>query len=81
MVGEAVQHGVAGGEAGDCPAVVLLVEEEAGLLAVLEIDVVVDAVLADLGLGGGGMAFTRQLEPALALLEALFGTQASSFRS
>ena len=74
-VGEAVQHGVAGGEAGDCPAVVLLVEEEAGLLAVLEIDVVVDAVLADLGLGGGGVALTRQLEPALALLEALFGTQ------
>ena len=74
-VGEAVQHGVAGGEAGDCPAVVLLVEEEAGLLAVLEIDVVVDAVLADLGLGGGGVDLTRQLEPALALLEALFGTQ------
>ena len=66
---------MAGGEAGDCPAVVLLVEEEAGLLAVLEIDVVVDAVLADLGLGGGGVVFTRQLEPALALLEALFGTQ------
>ena len=74
-VGEAVQHGVAGGEAGDRPAVVLLVEEEAGLLAVLEIDVVVDAVLADLGLGGGGVALTRQLEPALALLEALFGPQ------
>ena len=74
-MGEAVQHGVAGGEAGDRPAVVLLVEEEAGLLAVLEIDVVVDAVLADLGLGGGGVVFTQQLEPALALLEALFGTQ------
>ena len=33
------------------------------------------AKLPDLGLGGGGVAFTRQLEPALALLEALFGTQ------
>ena len=50
-VGKAVQHGVPGGKAGHRPAVVLLVEEEAGLLAVLEIHVVVNAVLADLGLG------------------------------
>ena len=74
-VGEAVQHGVSGGEACHGPAVVLLVEEETGLLAVLEIDVIVDAVLADLGLGGGGVRLTRQLEPALVLLEALLGAQ------
>ena len=66
---------MSGGEACHGPAVVLLVEEETGLLAVLEIDVVVDAVLADLGLGGGGVRLTRQLEPALVLPEALLGAQ------
>ena len=64
------------------PAVVLLVEEEAGLLAVLKINVVEHAVLADLGLGAGGVGLAGQVEPALVLLPGpSLARRASSFRS
>ena len=74
-VGEAVQHRVPGGDAGHGAAVVFLVEEEAGLLAVLEINVVKNAVFADLGLGGSGVGLAGQLEPALVLRQPLLGAQ------
>ena len=74
-VSKAVQHRVPRRNAGHGAAIVLLVEEEAGLLAVLKIDVVENAVLADLGLGGGRVRFAGQLKPALVLLQPLFGAQ------
>ena len=74
-VGETVQHRVPGGDAGHGAAVVFLVEEEAGLLAVLEINVVKNAVFADLGLGGSGVGLAGQLEPALVLRQPFLGAQ------
>ena len=74
-MGKAVQHGVPGGNAGHGPAVIFLVQEEAGLLAVFKIDVVIHAVLADLCLGGVGVGLTGQLEPALVLLQPLLGAE------
>lgn len=64
-----------GGNAGHGAAVVFLVEEEAGLLAVLEINVVKNAVFADLGLGGSGVGLAGQLEPALVLRQPFLGAQ------
>ena len=52
---KAVEHATPAGDVGHGAAVVFLVEEEAGLLAVLEINVVKNAVFADLGLGGSGV--------------------------
>lgn len=78
---KAVQHRVPRRNAGHGAAVVLLVEEEAGLLAVLKIDMVENTVLADLGLGGGRVRFAGQLKPALVLLQLLLARRASSLRS
>ena len=60
-MGKAVQHSVACGKTCNSPAVVLLVKEEAGLLPILEVHMVVNAVLADLGLGACRMSLTGQL--------------------
>ena len=70
-VGKAVQHPLAPGQLGHLPAVVLLVQEEAGLLAVFKVYPVAYAVLADLGPGLLGMLEPLQGEPALVLLQAL----------
>ena len=74
-VGKTVQYGVACGKACHSPAVVLLVKEEAGLLPILEVHMVVNAVLADLGLGACRMSLTGQLKPAFVLLKTFLGSQ------
>ena len=74
-MGKAVQHSVPGSNAGHSPAVVFLVEEKAGFLAVLKIDVVEHAVLADLSLGAVGVRLAGQVKPALVLCQALLGPQ------
>ena len=74
-VGKAVQHSVTGSNAGHSPAVVFLVEEKAGFLAVLKINVVEHAVLADLSLGAVGVRLAGQVKPALVLCQALLGPQ------
>ena len=70
-VGEAVEHAAAAGKARDREAVILLVEEEAGLLAVLHVHAVIDAVLADLRHGARGHVPALEREPALPLLHTL----------
>ena len=70
-MGEAVQHGPPRGDAGRRGPVVLLVQEKAGLLAVLKVHQVADAVLHNLRLGGFGQGLALQGVPALVLLHAL----------
>ena len=72
-MGEAVEHAATAGKARDREAVILLVEEEAGLLAVLHVHAVIDAVLADLRHGAHGHVPALEREPALPLLHALKG--------
>ena len=74
-VGKAVQHGVTCSKACHRPAVVLLIKEEAGLLAVLEIHMIVNSVLADLGLGACRVSLTGQLKPAFVLLKTFLCAQ------
>ena len=74
-MGEAVQHRVACCQPCHGPAVVLLVQEKAGFLAVLKVHMVEHAVLADLGLGAGGVGLAGQVEPALVLLQPFLGAQ------
>ena len=74
-VGKAVQHGVPGGKACHSPAVVFLVKEKAGLLPVFKVYMVVDAVFADLGLGGVRVALAGQGKPALVLFQPFLGAQ------
>ena len=69
-VGEAVQHGLPRGDAGGRGPVVLLVQEKAGLLAVLKVHQVADAVFHNLRLGGFREGLARQGVPALVLLQA-----------
>ena len=69
-VREAVQHALAPREPRDCLAVVFLVEEEAGLLPVLHVHGVENAVLADLRHGRERVLLSP---PALALFKALKG--------
>ena len=61
-VAEAVEHATTRGELADRAAVVLLVEEEAGLLAVLDVEVEEDAVLAhdDAGVGAAALLDLRE---------------------
>ena len=67
---EAVHHARTGGEARDGGAVVLLIEEEARLLAVLKVEPVEYAVLAHRDARGAGNA-RRAIPPAHAQVEAL----------
>ncbi len=70
-MGEAVQHGPPRGNAGRRGPVVLLVQEKPGLLAVLKVHQVADAVFHNLRLGGFGQGLALQGIPALVLLHAL----------
>ena len=72
-MGEAVEHAATAGKARDREAVILLVEEKAGLLAVLHVHAVIDAVLADLRHGARGHVPALEREPALPLLHTLKG--------
>ena len=74
-VGKAVQHGKAVGQGCHCAAVIFLVQEKAGFLAVFKIHMVVNAVFADLSLTAGGVGLAGQLKPALILGQALFVAQ------
>ena len=74
-VGKAVQHGVTCSKACHRPAVVLLIKEEAGLLAVLEVHMIVNSVLTDLGLGACRVSLTGQLKPAFVLLKTFLCAQ------
>ena len=70
-VGEAVQHRPAPGDAPHRPAVVLLVQEEPGLLAVLHVYQIFHAVLRDLRHCRIRRRFPRQGIPPLALGQPL----------
>ena len=59
-VREAVEHVLSRGKLGHCTAVVLLVQEKARLLAVLEINLVAHAVFHDLRGGGTEILSTRR---------------------
>jgi hypothetical protein len=67
-IGEAVQHAPARGALTNSASVVALVEEEAGLLAVLDVDAIPQTGLADLDLGGQ----RRAPDEALAHRQAFF---------
>ena len=70
-VGEAVQHCFAPGDAPHRPTVVLLIQEEPGLLAVLHVHQVVDAVFRDLRHRRLRHRLPRQGIPPFALGQAL----------
>ena len=70
-VGEAVQHPATPGKPRHGLAVELLIQEEAGLLAVLHVHLVIDAVFADLHQGALRRGEPGQGIPALALLQPL----------
>ena len=53
-MGEAVQHALAGRKSGHSLAIVFLIQEKAGFLAVFKVHFVINAVFADLGLGALG---------------------------
>ena len=74
-VGKAVQHPLAPGQLGHLAAVVLLVQEEAGLLAVFKVHPVAHAILADFRPGLLGGLEPLQGEPALVLLQTLPGAE------
>ena len=74
-MGKTVQHGMPGGKACYRPTIIFLVKEKAGLLPVFKVHMVVDAVFADLGLGGFRVALAGQGEPALVLFQPLLGAQ------
>ena len=74
-VRKAVQNGVSGSQTRHRPAVVFLIEKKAGLLAVLKVYMIIDAVLADLGLGGGGRRFAGQGEPSFLLFQPFLEAQ------
>ena len=57
------------------PTVVLLIKEETGLLPILEVHMIVNAVLADLGLGVCRVSLTGQLKPAFVLLKTFLCAQ------
>ena len=69
-VGKAVQHPFACGDAGHCRPIILLVEEEAGLLSVLHIHQIAHAVFHDLRYGTFRGRQTFNGIPALALLQS-----------
>ena len=71
-VAEAVEHAPAGRDLAHGAAVVLLVEEEAGLLAVLEVEVKAQAVLAHHE--ARGLRRGQAVPPALVLRQALLGS-------
>ena len=68
---EAVQHMLALGDFGNRLTVVLLVEEEAGLLAVLHINSIVNAVLHNFRRHSARIRQQLRLEPMLVLVQAL----------
>ena len=70
-VAEAVKHAAPAGDLPNGPAVVLLVEEEARLLAVLDVKVKDKAVLDDLDAGAFGNLRGLDVPPALVLRQAL----------
>ena len=74
-MGEAVQHRLSAGQVGNCPAIVLLIQEKAGLLAVLHVHQVLHTVFHDLRYRRLGRLFAGQGIPALALRKALFFPQ------
>ena len=74
-MGEAVQHPLARGQPGRRPAVVLLVQEEAGLLPVHVVHLVADAVLGDLDEAVALGLQPRQIHVPLALFEAFLQPQ------
>ena len=75
-VGEAVQHGFAPCQTRHRPAVVFLVKEKAGFLAVFKIHSVAHAVFHNLGDRFRRRRFTRQGEPALSFGKSFFFPQA-----
>ena len=66
-VREAVKDICAGAESADGPAVLLLIEEEAGLLAVFHVDIIADSVFRDedVGIERFGEESLRPLESFL----------------
>ena len=74
-VGEAVQHRPPLSQPGHRLAVVLLVQEKAGLLAVFHVHGVPHAVFHDLRQGRGRGLLAGQGEPALVLLQSLLFPQ------
>ena len=74
-MGKAVQHRLAPGQPGHCPAVVLLVQEEAGLLAVLHVYQVLHAVFRDLRDGRVRGLLAGKMVPSLPLGQALLFPQ------
>ena len=76
-VGEAVQHRFAPGQPGHRLAVVLLVQEEAGFLAVFKVHGIADAVFHDVRAGEVRQRLSGQGIPALALGHALLVPQGS----
>ena len=70
-MGEAIQHGFAPGQPGHRLTVVLLVQEEAGFLAVFKVHGIADAVFHDVRAGEVRQRLPGQGIPALALGHAL----------
>ena len=74
-VGEAVQHPPPPGQTGHRPAVIFLVQEKPGFLAVFKVYVVKNTVFTDGGMGGLRRRLPGEREPALALRQALPGAE------
>ena len=74
-VGKAVQHRLAPGQSGHRPAVVLLVQEEAGLLAVFHVYQVLHAVFRDLRDGRVRGLLAGKMVPSLPLGQTLLFPQ------
>ena len=74
-MGEAVQHGLAPCQTAHRPAVVLLIKEKAGLLPVLYIHQIFDAIFGNFHDGGLRRLLTGQGEPALVLRQTLLVPQ------
>ena len=70
-MGEAVQHGLARCKTAHRPAVVLLVQEKAGFLAVFHVHQILDPVFHDLHHRAVRHSFAGEGVPALALGQAL----------
>ena len=74
-MGEAVQHRLPPGQPGYRPAVILLIQEEAGFLPVFHIHQILHTVFRDLGDGRSRGLLSREMIPSLSLGQALLFPQ------